>query len=277
MLKLCDSSIFEKFKIMSFLLNIAWKYVEIVTLVLIISIDFCVRVHHFNIISSNNSTEWPHEVKHMLMPITGNYIQEPISKFSYNLIFSHINLDKHFLANLITFTYTFISIPAIWLLSRVERKYILYRQLGCIIFQARNIMDYLDGAVIRHGKTKTYTQTGYIVDNGQLVDGIANALSAMCFFIGTFLYILRKYTKTTNSPDNFEADEVNDYNKLTNEFNRKYDRSTLVVLILLFLIYFIIASLGWDIVLGVYTKEVIYNQVYVTFFSLLTSNYTQYF
>jgi hypothetical protein len=48
--------------------------------------------------------------------------------------------------------------------------------------------------------------------------------------------------------------------KLVNDI-KKYDRLSLVVYILMFLIYFVISSLGWNIVLEIYTKEVIYNQV----------------
>ena len=242
-------------------MNFAWKYVEILVLGLIISIDFCVRFNHFSIIRKQNSTEWTHEVKHLLSPMTGNYIQEPISKFIYYLIFAHLNVDKYFLANLITFTCVVISLPNIWLLNKVERKYIMYRQLGCMIFQIKNILDYLDGAVVRNGKATNYSQTGFKVDNGHLIDSTANAVSTLCFFIGTFLYILRKYTKSTNLRDDIQLDEVDDCNKLTNEFNRKYDRHKLLIYLFLFITYFIIASLGWDIVFETYTKEVIYNQV----------------
>ncbi len=238
-------------------LSLLWKHVEILIVALLVIIDFSIRTHHFKTIQHTNSTEWPHNIKHFLTPMTGNYIQEPISKVLYNLFFANINANKHDLANFITLTYTLISIPTIWLLSKVERKYYLCRQFGCLIFQIKNVMDYLDGAVIRNGKTKNYDINGYQVDNGQIIDATANGISTFCFFIGTFFYIIIKYSKKSNS---MIVEDSEDDCKLANDI-KKYDRLSLVVYILMFLIYFVISSLGWNIVLEIYTKEVIYNQV----------------
>ena len=248
-----------------------FKHFEIVSLILILIVDFSIRSNYFYILQhntfNNNFTEpvkWPHEIKHFLMPISGNYIQEPISIFLYRTIFMHINLNGYVLANIITFTYTFISIPLVWLLSKVERKYLLYRQVGCVIFQLRNVMDYLDGAVIRGGKAKSYNDNRYIVDNGQLVDGVANALSTVFFFFGTFLYIWHRHHKLKNESANSDSN--------FDDIERKYETSKLIMYIISFLIYFVIASLGWDIVLGVYTKEVIFNQVKIFIFIIIIIN-----
>ena len=213
------------------LLSQLWKHVEILIIFFILIIDFSIRSHNFKTIQHTNSTEWSHDVKHMLLPLTNNYAQEPISKLLYNLIFMHINLNKHILANLITFTYTFMSIPTIWLLSRVERKHHLYRQIACLIFQIKNIMDCLDGMVIRKGKVKYYDNKGYTVDNGQIIDGVANAISTICFFIGTFFYIMVKYSKKSNSSI---IEDLEDDCKLSSDVNRKFDRFSLVVLIIMF-------------------------------------------
>jgi hypothetical protein len=245
------------------ILNLLWKHVELLSLTLILLVDFIIRINHFKYLKwseNNNKTEtilWTYEVKHFLMPLSGNYIQEPISKFLYNFIFSHINIDRYVLANLITFTYALISIPVIWLLSKTERKFLLYRQLGCVIFQARNVMDYLDGAVIRNGKVKSVNKGDSIIDYGLIIDALANAVSALCFFIGTFLYIWKKYSqKLEDSAEKFIVD-IDEKTTTTS----KYDKSKLVSYIFSFLVFFIMASLGWDFVLTIYTKEVIYNQV----------------
>jgi hypothetical protein len=182
--------------------------------------------------------DWKIEIKSLLLPITG-YVQELFANCFYFLCLQPILhwFDTKTLANLVTLSYTLISIPQIWLLSNVFGDN--GRQIACLLFQIRNILDYVDGKVIRNGDhIQAEFHTTDSNEHGRLIDAAGNVISLLCFFTGSFSYIWKSVQKQSHSMIHSSALSFN-----SNTIH--VTRNRIVILnITLFLVYFIIASAG---------------------------------
>lgn len=187
------------------------------------------------------------EIKNIELPLLGYYLQEPLSNILYNYLFKNLNIylnvTKQTIAYLVTLFYALISIPQFFLLINTDKPY--KRKLACLLFQFKNILDYTDGALSREfiNETNDHPKNNY----GHLADGIANALSAILFIAGSFIYIIRTEYKTKRN------------------FGLKKD---LLAYKLFFLIFFLIASIGWNFSLEYYTAKTVLTKVWFHVFSI---------
>lgn len=262
-------------------------YIELIVLLFIIIIDFNIRYSHFKYISkihflnhppslpynetacpTGEKISWPQELKNFMIPITDKYVQHPLAMILYRVVLADLHEFLHItrktLADLLTLSYILFSIPTVWLLANIDSKKLVYRQIACGLFQLKNIIDSVDGQVARGGEKIVYEKNKFKIDGGFIFDAAANGISAICFFIGSFIYIWRRYSSSSVDKCDYEKLELamdKSCEKSNSINNKKYTKKQIGFYIIAFIIYFIISSAGWDLVWSVYSKEVIHNQV----------------
>ena len=272
-----------------------FKFLILCLLVFFFIIDSTIEYHKFTTtnklvryeIEKFNQTKsaeyWTVRIKETILPATGYYLQEPLSKLSYHLFFSDMHklfgISRKVLANIVTVFYGLGSLPFIWLLSRTEPVDANFRKIACILFQIKNCLDYLDGEIVRNNENKIIEYKG-IIDYGQIFDGVFNFVSTFAFLVGSFLYIWKCH-KADQSKD-YEANiPINisletPFRKM-NKINSKEFK--VLVKISIFILYFLIASIGWNYTLTKYTNSILYDKVILTYhhFKVEIFNFKHYF
>jgi hypothetical protein len=192
--------------------------------------------------------EWKIEIKSLILPITGQ-MQEWLADGLYVYLISPIQhfFNPKILANCVTLFYVLISIPEIWLLANTANS--CGRKVACGLFQLKNVLDYVDGKIIRNGSRRVTSETDSN-KHGQLIDATGNVVSLLCFFVGSFIYIW-KCKKRQNQAMMHSG--VFSSNTMRVEITRN---RIVLVNVALFLIYFIVASAGWNMVLANYVHLV---------------------
>jgi len=146
-------------------------------------------------------------IKRLLCPPFGIYVHEPIADFFLENVFlqkSFNMISNKTKANLITITCILISFPIFLFICLDSNKH-YYRKLACVLFQIRNILDFLDGKLARSDKTTANKQS---FDSGRIYDALGSSCPTVLFLLGSYLFIL-------NNLDIFNSvHESNDTNKL---------------------------------------------------------------
>ena len=208
-----------------------------------------------------------HLIKRLLCPPVGIHLHEPIADFFLDNFF----LKKGFIthqakANAITIVCVFMSFPIFFLLIR-ESNQVCCRRLACVLFQIRNILDFMDGKLARHGKLKTSQSQHLDYDVGRIYDAFGSSFPTFFFLLGSFFFILN----TLNVLHGFNEQEIRGLNIFYRSIHRSIlwlknklfscDKKTATITLkvellknvyyclTLFLIYIILAGIVWNKVL----------------------------
>lgn len=166
-------------------------------------------LEHVNFLFKNVSFA----IKAFITPISGDYIQEPISDFILKHFLLNL-LNNSFLsgqtqANLVTLVAILICIPCTWLLADTENS--RKRKLACLLFQFKNLLDYIDGPLVR--------ASGAQVNKwGRVYDAIGNFVPTVFFIIGSYVFILKSLNMTQLSLKNEIYKQLNVYYRFLYNF-----------------------------------------------------------
>ena len=127
-------------------------------------------------------------LKELMEPPAGNYLHEPIANFFLNFFlipYSHNFLSYRSTANFITSICLLISIP-IFALLMIGLNDTFYRRMACVLFQIRNVLDYMDGNLAR--LDKKFDGTNF--DFGRAFDGYGSSFPSFFLIVGSYVFIL---------------------------------------------------------------------------------------
>lgn len=179
----------------------------------------------FTIKNPNNATqilsELSYKIKVFNNALLGDHFYEPcasvILKYFFNISengFSNpIRSSNQFqtygyiIANLITLTSILISFPSIILLASNDWK---KRLFACFAYQLKNILDYIDGPIIRNYSASNVTTSFNL---GRFLDGLGSGLSFFFFFIGSCIYVFRSLDLISISISGQELNRWNIFHK----------------------------------------------------------------
>lgn len=241
----------------------------------------------FNINNINNVTQILSQVSDKIKifnnPPFGDHLNEPCAVIILKFFF-YINETGHFspksfrirnqlqynaykIANMITLFSIIITIPSIFLLASDNWK---KRLFACIAFQMKNILDYIDGPIIRNFTTPNVSMSFNL---GRFLDGLASGTSFFFFFTGSCIYIFRSLDLVMLSLSRQEYNRLNIFHKfwygISNFFFRMFSISNLNLYsklpqnnidskdkirlvkevynkITIFLVYFFLSGIQWN-------------------------------
>ena len=144
-------------------------------------------------------------IKKLLCPPVGIYLHEPIAHFFLSNFFSKNEstyISNKTKANLITTLCVLVSLPIFILLVQDSSK-TKFRRLACILFQTRNVLDFMDGALARFDEKKMSLEPDF--DVGRIYDAFGSSCPTLFFLLGSYIFILN----TLNIINGVEEHEIN--------------------------------------------------------------------
>lgn len=146
-------------------------------------------------------------VKMMMMDQPNDYIHIPMATI-FNKV-THFSEIFYFITpNMISL----VSIlPALLSAKFVTSNILLNRQIGVLLFEFRNFMDALDGAVYR-SRQHLYTFVTNTQSLGGVVDGIADVISFVAFGLGCLFYLKKNPARNKSYNQNGGLPECSDLN-----------------------------------------------------------------
>ena len=203
-------------------------------------------------------------IKKLLCPPLGIYIHEPIADFFLNLLLfskSFNFISNQTKANLITITCILMSFPIFILLNKDSDKQ-FHRRLACVLFQVRNILDFMDGKLARSDKNLKNEQD---FDMGRVYDAFGSSFPTLFFLLGSYIFILNTQNISYCAIEQSEISKLNPYYRtiyklmkaIKNRFGvvDKYSVPKVAIIkeiycgLTLFTIYIIAAGIAWNQVL----------------------------
>lgn len=203
-------------------------------------------------------------IKKLLCPPLGIYIHEPIADLLLNLLLyskSFNFISNQTKANLITITCILMSLPIFILLNKDSDKQ-FHRRVACILFQVRNILDFMDGKLARSDKILKNEQD---FDMGRVYDAFGSSLPTLFFLLGSYIFILNTQNLSNCAITQNEISKLNPYYRIIynlmkaikNRFGvvDKYSVPKVEILkevycsLTLFTIYIIATGIAWNHVL----------------------------
>jgi hypothetical protein len=203
-------------------------------------------------------------IKKLLCPPLGIYIHEPLAEFFFNILLYSKSLNfisNQTKANLITITCILMSFPIFILLNKDPDKQFL-RRLACLLFQVRNILDFIDGKLARSDKNLKNEQD---FDMGRVYDALGSSLPTLFFLLGSYIFILNTQNISNCAIEQNEISKLNPFYRTINKLmkaikNRfgvidKYSVPKVAIIkeiycsLTLFTIYIIAAGIAWNQVL----------------------------
>jgi hypothetical protein len=151
-------------------------------------------------------------IKKLLCPPFGIYVHEPIADFLLENVFlpkSANIISNKTKANLITITCICISFPIFLFICLDSNKH-YYRKLACVLFQIRNILDFLDGKLARSDKNATNQQR---FDSGRIYDALGSSCPTLLFLLGSYIFILNDLDIFNSVHESNETNKLNFYYK----------------------------------------------------------------
>jgi len=130
-------------------------------------------------------------MKRLMEPPFGNWIHEPLGSFFLNKFLIPIAPNSLFsykdMGNFITTLclLTFLPIFVYLIIGLNNRN---YRRLACCLFQIRNILDYMDGNLVRLSQTKEKALGGQR-NFGRLFDEYGSRFPSIALLIGSYVFI----------------------------------------------------------------------------------------
>lgn len=200
-------------------------------------------------------------LKRLMEPPAGNWIHEPLGNFFLNKILMLMipeNLVSYqSLGNFITSICLFLFLPILFFLI-IGLNDIFYRRLACFLFQMRNVLDYMDGNLIRLGKNTNASETNS--DFGRLFDEYGSRFPSISLLIGSYVFIFYSLIVEENEIKDMECFFSIFYKLIrllkkklglvNNDFKtttvNRYSIKEIYSKMILFIIYIIFAGLIWN-------------------------------
>jgi len=154
-----------------------------------------------------------------------------------------------------------MSIPIFMLLIRNSNK-LFHRRTACILFQIRNILDFMDGKLAR-SERKSINEHDF--DTGRVYDAFGSSFPTLFFLLGSYIFIINTQNISNCAIELNDVNKLNPYyriiHKLVRTVKKKFganDTNSVLKLeitkevyysLTLFTIYIITAGIAWNQVL----------------------------